>query len=184
MINLPSELVPGIHRVLKDDVAWSLSEEAHCPVEEKKYYKFTHLLVIGWTCGIWIRVIVIKLMLVTTCDKYQLPGKSWAFSGKVFFPGNQELFPENRELFPEKYVFQFLTSYYVDPSSAPSKVMPGGKKVKAAKRKKARLEMEKKERRYICFEDEVCVCWWQNENYWKILENFCSFLHPSTLSHV
>ncbi|EER15381.1 conserved hypothetical protein [Perkinsus marinus ATCC 50983] len=95
MINLPSELVPGIHRVLKDDVAWSLSEEAHCPVEEKKYYKFTHLL--------------------------------------------------------------FLTSYYVDPSAAPSKVMPGGKKVKAAKRKKARLEMEKKERRYICFEDEVFV---------------------------
>ncbi|KAF4732236.1 hypothetical protein FOZ63_032999, partial [Perkinsus olseni] len=93
MINLPSELVPGIHRVLKDDVAWSLSEAAHCPAEERKYYKFTHLL--------------------------------------------------------------FLTSYYVDPSAAPSKAMPGGKKMKAAKRKKARLEMEKKERRYICFEDEV-----------------------------
>ncbi|KAF4714983.1 hypothetical protein FOZ62_012030, partial [Perkinsus olseni] len=44
MINLPSELVPGIHRVLKDDVAWSLSEAAHCPAEERKYYKFTHLL--------------------------------------------------------------------------------------------------------------------------------------------
>ncbi|KAF4747523.1 hypothetical protein FOZ62_000143, partial [Perkinsus olseni] len=95
MINLPSELVPGIHRVLKDDVAWSLSEAAHCPAEERKYYKFTHLL--------------------------------------------------------------FLTSYYVDPSAAPSKAMPGGKKMKAAKRKKARLEMEKKERRYICFEDEVFV---------------------------
>ncbi|KAF4666423.1 hypothetical protein FOL47_004091 [Perkinsus chesapeaki] len=98
MINLPSELVPGIHRVLKDDVAWSLSEEAHCPAQERKYYKFTHLL--------------------------------------------------------------FLSSYYVDPSSSSissAAAMAGGKKKKAAKRKKLMLEMEKKDRRYIAFEDEVFI---------------------------
>ncbi|KAF4695087.1 hypothetical protein FOZ60_005825 [Perkinsus olseni] len=98
MINLPSELVPGIHRVLKDDVAWSLSEAAHCPAEERKYYKFTHLLRSNCSCA-----------FVKAASPLDL----------TFF------------------FVQFLTSYY------------------AAKRKKARLEMEKKERRYICFEDEV-----------------------------
>jgi len=48
LVNLPLQLSPGLHKVLLDDIAWSLSAEAECPAEEIDFYRFTHLVFLSF----------------------------------------------------------------------------------------------------------------------------------------
>ena len=48
LVNLPMQLAPGMHRVLVDDISWSLSTEAECPAEEAAFYRYTHLVFISF----------------------------------------------------------------------------------------------------------------------------------------
>jgi len=43
MANLPVELVPPMHKALKDDIEWSCTTP-ECPEEERPFYFFTHLI--------------------------------------------------------------------------------------------------------------------------------------------
>jgi BCCIP len=48
LVNLPLQLSPNLHKVLIDDIAWSLSAEAECPADEIDYYRFTHLIFLSY----------------------------------------------------------------------------------------------------------------------------------------
>ena len=48
LVNLPLQLSPGLHKVLLDDIAWSLSPEAECPADEINFYRFTHLIFLSY----------------------------------------------------------------------------------------------------------------------------------------
>jgi len=51
LVNLPNELVPPLHRALKDDIAWSCTTP-ECPADERPFYLFTHFLRVArcdWT---------------------------------------------------------------------------------------------------------------------------------------
>merc|ERR1711924_60694 len=42
-VNLPEELVPPLHKALKEDIEWSCTT-LECPKEERPFYLFTHLI--------------------------------------------------------------------------------------------------------------------------------------------
>mmetsp|Transcript_27008 Transcript_27008/g.57222 ORF Transcript_27008/g.57222 Transcript_27008/m.57222 type:complete len:340 (+) Transcript_27008:63-1082(+) len=42
-INLPLELIPALHKAMKEDIDWSC-ETPECPPEERPFYGFTHFL--------------------------------------------------------------------------------------------------------------------------------------------
>jgi len=48
LVNLPLQLSPGLHKVLLDDIAWSLSAEAECPADEIDFYRFTHYIFLSY----------------------------------------------------------------------------------------------------------------------------------------
>jgi BCCIP len=48
LVNLPLQLSPGLHKVLLDDIAWSLSTEAECPGDEIDFYRFTHYIFVSY----------------------------------------------------------------------------------------------------------------------------------------
>ena len=48
LVNLPLQIAPGIHKVLIDDIAWSLSPEAECPPDEAQFYRFTHFAFLSY----------------------------------------------------------------------------------------------------------------------------------------
>lgn len=42
-MNLPEDLVPPLHKALKEDIEWSCTTP-DCPKEERPFYFFTHLI--------------------------------------------------------------------------------------------------------------------------------------------
>merc|ERR1712014_562388 len=42
-MNLPHELIPPLHKTMKEDIEWSCSTP-ECPPDERPYYGFTHFI--------------------------------------------------------------------------------------------------------------------------------------------
>merc|ERR1712066_739534 len=45
-VNLPEELIPPLHKALKEDIEWSCTTP-ECPKDERPYYFFTHFICVS-----------------------------------------------------------------------------------------------------------------------------------------